>query len=77
MPWLYEETCAGIVVSTSASAAMRNWMLPSFAKTSARSRSDWRESTVDSATANDLASLMTSVTELFVGYWGVNPAPMT
>ena len=55
LPLFCAATSAGIVVSMSASAAMRSWIEPSLAKMSARSRSDWRESTVDSATANDLA----------------------
>ena len=77
LPELAAATSAGIVVSMSASAAMRSWIEPSLAKMSARSRSDWRESTVDSATANDLAWSMASVTELLVGYCGLRPAPTT
>src|SRR5690606_40066656 len=76
-PELSADTSAGIVVSMSASAAMRSWIEPSLAKMSARSRSDWRESTVDRATANALAGSMASVTELLVGYCGPQPAPAT
>src|SRR5574341_664098 len=76
-PWLSADTSAGMVSSMSASAAMRSWIEPSLAKMSARFRSDWRESTVDNATAKLLAWSIANVTELLVGYWADRPAPIT